>query len=65
MIKQELIKMSGIEKEVTVIDRAGLQVGQIISGPALVTETSATTWLAEGWRAEIDEVGNLKLVKDL
>jgi len=62
---EEVITMPYIEKEITVIERAGLQVGQIINGPALVTETSATTWLAEGWRAEIDVAGNLKLVKDL
>ncbi len=54
--------MPGIGAPVLVINRAGLKVGQQIKGPALITETSSTTWLAEGWSAEVDEVGNIKLV---
>ncbi len=56
--------MASIEKPVAVINRAGLQVGQKISGPTLITEASATSWLAPGWRAEVDEVGNLLLSFD-
>ena len=55
--------MPGIEHSVPVINRAGLTTGQQIKGPALISEVSATTWLAEGWDAEVDKVGNLKLVK--
>ena len=60
--KQEYTVMPGIGAPVLVINRAGLKVGQQIKGPALITETSSTTWLAEGWSAEVDEVGNIKLV---
>ena len=55
--------MPGIEHSLPVINRAGLTTGQQIKGPALISEVSATTWLAEGWDAEVDKVGNLKLVK--
>ena len=55
--------MPGVEGQVPVIKRAGLKVGQRIQGPALIVETSSTTWLDEGWDAEVDKVGNLKLVK--
>jgi len=57
--KQEYTVMSGIDKPVPVINRAGLSVGQKIKGPALITETSSTTWLADGWNAEVDRVGNI------
>ncbi len=53
--------MPGINGPVSVINRAGLKVAQQIQGPALITEVSSTTWLAEGWNAEVDQVGNLKL----
>ena len=55
--------MPGIEVRVPVINRAGLKTGQKITGPVLITETSSTTWLDEGWNAKVDKVGNLKLVK--
>jgi N-methylhydantoinase A len=58
------IMMPGIGQAVSVINRAGLQVGQQIKGPALITEVSATTWLAENWSAVIDEKGSLKLSSD-
>jgi len=51
--------MPGITEPVPVIDRATLTAGQQLSGPVLITETSSTTWLAPGWTAEVDNVGNL------
>ncbi len=61
--KQSFTTMPGIDEDIVVINRAGLEVGQRIMGPALIVETSSTTWLAEGWGAEVDAIGNLKLVK--
>jgi len=46
---------------VRVISCAGLTVGQIIEGPAIITEPSSTIWLVEGWRAEVDDVGELQI----
>jgi len=63
MQKDELTTMPGIENSAPVIDRAGLKVGQKIIGPALITETSSTTWIEEGWKSVVDEVGNLALYK--
>jgi N-methylhydantoinase A len=48
----------------SLINRAGLKVGQQIKGPALITETSSTTWLAEGWSATVDDVGSLALCRE-
>ena len=43
------------------LPRASLDSGQVINGPAIITETVATTWVAEGWQCEVDAVGNLLL----
>jgi N-methylhydantoinase A len=64
-LTRELTTMPGIEKPVSVINRAGLETGQQVQGPALITETSSTTWLAEGWSAVVDSIGNLKLQNHL
>ncbi len=41
--------------------RAALVPGEVIEGPAIISEQVATTWLAAGWRCSVDEVGNLLL----
>ncbi len=63
-LQETLITMPGLEKLVPVINRAGLKIDQKIKGPALITETSSTTWIAEGWCAVVDEVGNLALSRE-
>jgi N-methylhydantoinase A len=55
--------MPGFDVPVPVINRAGLKVGQQITGPALITETSSTTWLDTCWMAQVDDTGNLNLHK--
>ncbi len=42
--------------------RAELVVGESIQGPAIITEYSATTYVARGWSASRDEFGNLLLI---
>ncbi len=44
-------------------DRAELTAGDIISGPSLVVDPSATTVVEPGWRAEVDRLGNLILTR--
>jgi len=63
ILKQEYTAMPGIEEAVPVFNRAALKVGQQIKGPALITETSSTTWLEKNWFAEVDNVGNLVLLR--
>jgi N-methylhydantoinase A len=41
--------------------RTALRAGQEFTGPALVTEAVATTWLPDGWSCKVDPVGNLLL----
>jgi len=51
----------GIGSEATVWAREVLAAGQVLDGPALITERVATTYLAPGWRCRVDGVGNLVL----
>jgi N-methylhydantoinase A len=55
------VTVAGYDKPVPVFARAALSAGQQLDGPALVTETVATSWLPAGWRCEVDRVGNLLL----
>ena len=44
-----------------VVDRAGLRVGDMLDGPALIVDASATTVVEADWRATVDRHGNLIL----
>ena len=44
-------------------DREHLPAGTTISGPALIVDPSATTVVEPGWRADIDNDGNLILTR--
>jgi N-methylhydantoinase A len=47
--------------EMAVYKREQLLAGDKIKGPAIITEKVATTFVAKGWRCEVDEMGNLLL----
>ncbi len=53
--------VAGSDEPVPVIGRAALKVAEPVSGPAIILDPVATTWLAPGWLASLDEVGNLRL----
>lgn len=55
------VNLSGIAQQVAVYLREQLNVGQLILGPALITETVSTTFIATGWSCRVDEYGNLLL----
>lgn len=57
------VSMHGVSGPVPVHARDALRAGQDIMGPALITETVSTTWIAPGWRCEVDAVGNLVLTR--
>jgi N-methylhydantoinase A len=44
-----------------VYDRAALQAGATIAGPAIVEQDDTTTLLTPGWRGRVDRLGNLVL----
>lgn len=58
---EEYVSLVGVEQGVPLYRRPNLKAGQMIQGPALITERVSTSWLSEGWQAEVDDLGNLLL----
>ncbi len=56
-----LVRLAGYEKPVPVWPRESLSAAQEMAGPALITETVATTYLPAGWTCRVDPIGNLLL----
>lgn len=63
-IPVQLTRVDGLEQAVPVYNRENMQLNQSISGPALVAESVATTYVAPGWRVYLDDMGNLMLARD-
>lgn len=57
------VELHGIEVAVSMRPRDSLAVDEVIHGPALITETISTTYLAPGWQAVMDRFGNLHLTR--
>lgn len=51
----------GCDFPVSVIERADMGRGAAIAGPAIIADAVSTTWLASGWTARADRIGNLVL----
>ena len=59
-----VVNLVGIENEVQIFNREDLSCGEKIIGPALITETVSTTYLAPGWKCEVDKSACLLLQKE-
>jgi N-methylhydantoinase A len=55
------VAVHGVAAAVPVLRREDLGSGVRIVGPAILVESVATTWLAAGWRCDVDGLGNLLL----
>ena len=53
----------GVEGGVPMYRRADLAGRGRVGGPAIVSDTVATTWVAQGWVADLDGLGNLWLTR--
>ena len=53
--------LAGIKEPVPIYTRDSLIAEETISGPALITETVSTTYVATGWECKKDKYGNLLL----
>lgn len=51
----------GVWQSVPLHRRSELRPGATVNGPALITETNATTVVESGWRATVTELGDLRL----
>lgn len=56
--------VAGIDTPVPVYRRADLGAGQCLTGPALIREDTATTWLAPDWSLRVSGSGHLLLERD-
>lgn len=56
-------KVYGEAKQAKLLARPDLYPGESIEGPAIITEYSATTFVATGWSVIVDGFGNLILQK--
>lgn len=52
---------NGAWQKVPLYRREALAVGQVVTGPAIITESTGTNSLEPGWRARVDTFGNLIL----
>ncbi len=58
-IRDHTLWMDGEERAAVIYDRAKLRQGDIISGPAIITEMDSTTLVENGCTATVDAVGNI------
>jgi len=54
-------QLYGVDEGVVILAREMLIAGQHINGPALITETVATTFIESDWQCRVDDYGNLLL----
>jgi N-methylhydantoinase A len=57
----EKVYMADLKSQVAVYDRGSLSAGDALNGPAIISDSGSTSWLASGWTATADEWGNLVL----
>jgi len=62
-LHHQQITLIGVDKPVKVFERNTLSAGQVIEGPALITETISTTFVDASWQLRVDRIGNLLLQK--
>ena len=59
-----MVSLACSEEPVPVYSRDSLVVDQKVSGPALITETVSTTYLAPGWECNLHDSGSLLLKRE-
>jgi N-methylhydantoinase A len=64
MTGRTTIFIDGAEASAGLYDRAALRAGNVVAGPAIVTEMDATTLVLTGHIATVDPVGNLIIRPD-
>ena len=55
------VRLFGREVSASVHERAGFGIGQRIAGPTIVNQMDTTTWIPEGWSAQVVPSGALVL----
>ena len=55
---------AGRPRKTPILDRNGLAIGDLVDGPAIIEESTATTLVPPGWRAAVIEGGHLSMTKE-
>ena len=53
----------GTAQATAILDRNGITAGDVVEGPAIIEETTATTLLPPGWQARLIDGGHMALTK--
>jgi len=61
LVSKSTVLFHGRQRLTPIYDRSRLRAGNRISGPAIVTEYSATTLIPPDWSGRVDRIGNLIL----
>ncbi len=63
-MREILCDLTGEPRKAGLFDRADLGPGDVVQGPALITEPQTTTLVSTDFRAQIDAQGNIWLIHD-
>jgi N-methylhydantoinase A len=55
------VHLADLEGDVPVYERKYMVQGVELQGPAIISESAATSWIAPDWIASVDQWGNLRL----
>jgi N-methylhydantoinase A len=58
-IRDHTVWIDGTERAAVIYDRAKLRQGDVIPGPAIITEMDSTTLVEHDCTARVDAVGNI------
>ena len=61
--RQLPVYLADLKRPVPLLSREELAPGFRMTGPAIITEKVATSWLAPGWALDVDDFGNLVLAR--
>ena len=56
--------MDGREQDAAILDRAKLRAGDVVAGPAVITEMDSTTLVLSGHVATVDDFGNILITPE-
>jgi N-methylhydantoinase A len=58
-----VLQAFGCDRPIEVLSRGALLARGVLAGPAIIADPIATTWVAAGWRASLDAVGSVRLIR--
>ena len=59
--REREVIFAGRPRTTPVLDRNGLGIGDAVAGPAIIEESTATTLVPPGWKAEVIDGGHLSM----